>query len=153
MSKTKAQVAVEYIFLFLFVVGLIAVIFYFVYDAYDRYNVVVSSSKVESIARDIVLKAEEVYYFGSPSQTIYKAEMPGGVEMIRIQVNAGDCTECTELIFDLSEEDKEVVMSSRVELKVCGENEYIFPQNHSSKGAKNFVIKAFDDYVEICLND
>lgn len=80
----RAQIAMEYMvilgFVTFMITSLIVVSYYYKGQLVDNVNL----NQVDQIARNIVDKAEEVYYLGSPTKTTIKVEFPDKIEEIII---------------------------------------------------------------------
>ncbi|MBW2975192.1 class III signal peptide-containing protein [Candidatus Woesearchaeota archaeon] len=85
--KKRGQVALEYMIL----IGLttVIVIFLLVMSNYYSKGVenTINTNQIDRMGKELIDKAESMYYFGQPSRTTVKAFIPKGIESINITSN------------------------------------------------------------------
>ena len=87
MLNRNSQMSVEYMviigFITVITIPLIIIYYTFTQDSKDE----ISSAQINQIAKTISDSAESVYYFGEPSQTNLKIDMPDNVVLSNLSNN------------------------------------------------------------------
>ena len=134
MSKRNSQISVEYMIIIGFTavitIPLIIIYYTFTQDSRDE----ISSAQINQIAKTISDSAESVYYFGEPSQTNLKIDMPDNVVLSNLSNN--------EIVFRIMTRtgEADIVQSSLVN---------ITGSLPVKKGIYTVTIKAKSNYVNV----
>ena len=134
MLNRNSQMSVEYMIIIGFVtvitIPLIIIYYTFTQDSRDE----ISSAQINQIAKAISDSAESVYYFGEPSQTNLKIDMPDNVVLSNLSNN--------EIVFRIRTRtgEADIVQSSLVN---------ITGSLPVKKGIYTVTIKAKSNYVNV----
>ena len=134
MLNRNSQMSVEYMVIIGFVtvitIPLIIIYYTFTQDSKDE----ISSAQINQIAKTISDSAESVYYFGEPSQTNLKIDMPDNVVLSNLSNN--------EIVFRIKTRNgqADIVQSSLVN---------ITGSLPVKKGIYTVTIKAKSNYVNV----
>ena len=134
MLNRNSQMSVEYMIIIGFVtvitIPLIIIYYTFTQDSKDE----ISSAQINQIAKTISDSAESVYYFGEPSQTNLKIDMPDNVVLSNLSNN--------EIVFRIRTRtgEADIVQSSLVN---------ITGSLPVKKGVYTVTIKAKSNYVNV----
>lgn len=83
----RAQVGLEYMFIIaittVVVIALLGISGYYTREVEDS----ISESQLDAIGKDIIDKAESVYYFGEPSRIVINVFIPKGIDSITVNEN------------------------------------------------------------------
>jgi uncharacterized protein (UPF0333 family) len=83
----KAQVSVEYLILFSFIMG-ISVVLFVVFQSYTQETQdKIRMAQADQISKKIVQVAEEVFYLGEPSKITITVSIPDNVKAVNIGNN------------------------------------------------------------------
>jgi uncharacterized protein (UPF0333 family) len=135
IRKKEAQVSMEYMFLigFATIITIPLIIIYqsFIQDSSDE----ITSSQILQVAKKVIDAAESVYYFGEPSQTTLKVNIPGNV--VLADLSAG-----YEVVFRVKTKTGKADIVQNSPVNITGS----LPIN---KGTYTVTVKAKSDYVEV----
>ena len=135
IRKKEAQVSVEYMLIIGFVtvitVPLVLIYYSFTQESADEIN----SAQIKQVARNIVDAAESVYYFGEPSQTTLKVNIPDNVVLANLSAGY-------EVVFKIrtSSGRSDIVENSPVN---------ITGSLPTAKGLYTITVEAKSDHVEV----
>ena len=134
MSKTKAQISIEYMlvigFVTLTLIPLLAIYFIFTQDSNDS----ISASQLDQVANRIVDTSESMYYLGSPSQTTITAVIPESISSVNLTGN--------EVVFRFSTKNGNSEIVKNTNVNITGS----LPE---SPGTYKILIMAKEGYVEV----
>jgi len=85
MKEKNAQVSMEYVIIFGFILFITIPLILIFYEHTESTNDQIITSQVDKIVKKIVDNAESVYYLGEPSRTKIKVYMPNNVEQIILE--------------------------------------------------------------------
>ena len=160
--QMKAQIAMEYILIAVFILGILMIGTYIFreYAVSSRDQII--ENKVEVAANALIDNAREIYYLGEGSIKIVTFEMPGQIESIFTLDADGEYF----IIFNvtIAQGYNSLFYESDVLLKKDNVDEvsingcygvgglckfYYFSENEISQGIKKFLIENKKDYVDI----
>ena len=134
MLNRNSQMSVEYMIIIGFVtvitIPLLIIYYTFTQDSKDD----ISSAQIDQIAKTISDSAESVYYFGEPSQTNLKINMPDNVVLSNLSNN--------EIVFRIKTRTGEADIVQSTLFNITGS----LPVK---KGAYTVTIKAKSNYVNV----
>ena len=134
MLNRNSQMSVEYMIIIGFVtvitIPLLIIYYTFTQDSKDE----ISSAQIDQIAKTISDSAESVYYFGEPSQTNLKINMPDNVVLSNLSNN--------EIVFRIKTRTGEADIVQSTLFNITGS----LPVK---KGAYTVTIKAKSNYVNV----
>jgi uncharacterized protein (UPF0333 family) len=130
----KAQVALEYMFLIsvttIVVLSILGISTYYTRDVEDSIN----TNQLDMVGKDIVDKAESVYYFGEPSKATISVFIPKGIRSINVSSNE------VSFRFATASGESDMFYKSNVPLQGTISSSY---------GFHNIIIEAKSGYVWI----
>ena len=85
--KKKGQASMEFMIIIGFMLTILIPLSILYYQHVSNMNTDVKAEQLQKVANEIVDKAEEVYYLGSPSKITIKAYIPNDVKDIKIGSN------------------------------------------------------------------
>ncbi len=85
--ERRAQISIEYLMIIGFVLVVLGALIVVYFNHQTSQSRQVSAEQADSLARDIVDAAEEVYYLGEPSKRTIRIFMPQGVDSVSISDN------------------------------------------------------------------
>ena len=134
MLNRNSQMSVEYMIIIGFVtvitIPLLIIYYTFTQDSKDD----ISSAQIDQIAKTISDSAESVYYFGEPSQTNLKINMPDNVVLSNLSNN--------EIVFRIKTRTGEADIVQCTLVNITGS----LPVK---KGTYTVTIKAKSNYVNV----
>jgi hypothetical protein len=158
-KKRQAQIAMEYI-LIVTIALLIIIPGIYLFRTYAvQSSDMIVDTRLADISTQILEKAQKMYYYGPPSRTGVKVEMPSQINAMYI-LSVGRGNE-SYLVFNFlgSSGEKKLIYESEVPLDAENETKGIyscpniseecaqgfckcFPERFFSKGIKNYIIEA-----------
>ena len=134
MSKRNSQISVEYMIIigFVAVVTIPLIIIYYTFTQDSNEQIV--SSQLSQVVKTVVDSAESVYYFGEPSQTNFRINIPDNVLVANLSNN--------EVIFKIRTRsgESDILQSSLVNISGS------LP---TKKGTYTVTVKAISNYVNV----
>lgn len=82
--KSRAQVALEYMMIFSFVLAALIPLIVLFYHRSSDIAIQVTSRQAQTVGQALVDRAESVYYLGEPSKATIRVYMPEGVEKVNL---------------------------------------------------------------------
>lgn len=163
MKKKKGQVAMEYIMILSLVLMILIPTIYIFREYVTKSAEDITVNKVNSIARNLIDTAREMYYLGAPSKVVIDLEMPAQIEAMWLMENSDANAKITEylLVFKLNLQEGEqlfffdsdiplkcnecktnTALNSQCETSTTGFKCHEFPEIYYSTGIKHFKIEA-----------
>ena len=134
MLNRNSQMSVEYMIIigFVTVITIPLLIIYYTFTQDSKEDI--SSAQIDQIAKTISDSAESVYYFGEPSQTNLKINIPDNVVLSNLSNN--------EIVFRIKTRTGEADIVQSTLVNITGS----LPVK---KGAYTVTIKAKSNYVNV----
>lgn len=112
MVYKKSQSSVEYLILMSFLIGLISITSYLVYQntAIEKRNII--AKRFQEIGNDIISTAEIVYYQGHPTKTTLKETFPSELRNISIK------KENKNFVLIMNYENLEIIIPTNVNISL-----------------------------------
>ncbi len=83
--KKSGQASVEFMIIMGFMISILIPLSILYYEQLNTMTTSVKSVQLNKVANEVVDKAEEAYYLGSPTKITMKAYIPSGVESVIIR--------------------------------------------------------------------
>ncbi|MFH1591317.1 MAG: hypothetical protein ABIC95_05320 [archaeon] len=146
--KKGGQAATEYIIIVGFVFFALIVSVSLLYKQGTSSYTDIVEGQITRICLDIADLSESTYYMGTPSRQTIETSFPEGITQMAIYRNAGVCTACTEIRFNISTGSghRQIICSTNIDIRSD------LTSRSWSSGLRNIRIEAYDDYVYLNMS-